>query len=268
MKRLLLCADDYAIAPGVSAAIRDLVGAGRINATSVMTVFPGLEDEAQALDAVAAGRRVSIGLHVTLTGPMAPLTAGLGPAFGTLPGWIGAAFAGRLDAAAVAAEVEAQFARFLSAFGRPPDHVDGHQHVHVLPTVRGAVLEATRRHAPEAILRDVTPTPAALRGFDAKGRLIGLFAHNFARDARRRGLATSTGFGGAYDFTKDGDFAGLMARVLGAVPEGGVVMVHPGHADATLATRDRLIVPREREYTVLAGPDFPAILQKAGVRLD
>lgn len=268
MKRLFLCADDYAIAPGVSAAIRDLVAGGRINATSVMTVFPGLEAEARALDAAAAGRRVSIGLHVTLTGPMAPLTAGLGPAFGALSGRIGAAFTGRLDRAAVVAEVEAQFARFLSAFGRPPDHVDGHQHVHVLPTVRAVVLEAARRHAPGAILRDVTPTPAALSGFDAKGRLIGLFARGFARDAGRFGLATSTGFGGAYDFTREGDFARLLAHVLAAVPAGGVVMVHPGYPDAVLATRDRLLVPREREYAVLAGPELPAILETAGVRLD
>ena len=39
-RRIWLCADDYGIAPGVNAAIRDLVARGRLNATSVMVVAP------------------------------------------------------------------------------------------------------------------------------------------------------------------------------------------------------------------------------------
>lgn len=270
MKCVVLCADDYAIAPGVSEAIRRLVAAQRINATSVMTVFPGLEEEAAALLAVAEGRGASIGLHVTLTGTFAPLTQGMAGASGTLPGLPGlvlSALSRRLDAAAVAAEVEAQFAAFARAFGRPPDHVDGHQHVHVLPVVRGAVLEATRRHAPKAWLRDVTPSPAALHGFDLKGRLIGAFASGFARDAARAGLATNRGFGGAYDFSADHDFATLLGHFLKGVPEGGLVMVHPGRVDDPLTARDPLTHQREVEYEVLHGPGLRDILDAADVRL-
>lgn len=270
MRRIVLCADDYAIAPGVSAGIRELIAAGRLNATSVMTVFPGLDAEAAALVAAAQGGQVSLGLHVTLTGPIRPLTAGMAEAGDRLPALrslIARAFAGRLDPAAVAAEVEAQFSAFIAAFGRPPDHVDGHQHVHVLPTVRPAVLEATRRHAPGAWLRDVTPAPAALRGLDLKGRLIGAFGRGFARDAAALGLATSRGFAGAYDFGGDADFAGLLEHFLAGLPEGGVAMVHPGHVDAVLPTRDPLTTPRERELAVLGGAAFPALLERAGVRL-
>ena len=50
VRRIVLCADDYGIAPGVSAAIRDLVARGRINATSAMTVARALtQAEATAL---------------------------------------------------------------------------------------------------------------------------------------------------------------------------------------------------------------------------
>ena len=38
--QIWLCADDYGISPSVNHAIRDLVGRGRINATSVMVVAP------------------------------------------------------------------------------------------------------------------------------------------------------------------------------------------------------------------------------------
>ena len=48
-RRIWLCADDYGIAPGVNAAIRDLIARGRLNATSVMVVAPALPEEAAAL---------------------------------------------------------------------------------------------------------------------------------------------------------------------------------------------------------------------------
>ncbi|MFG1480261.1 ChbG/HpnK family deacetylase [Xanthobacter sp. V4C-4] len=268
MKHVTLCADDYAIAPGVSAAIRRLIADQRLNATSVMAVFSGLGQEARALDAVAAGRQVSIGLHLTLTGGTAPLTPwNDGANMPPLRQLVLRACTGRLDTAAVAAEIDAQFLAFARAFGRPPDHVDGHQHVHVLPGIRAAVLKATRRHAPNAWLRDVCPAPAALVGLDLKGRLIGAFGHGFARDAARLGLATNTGFAGAYDFGADHDFAPLLAHFLKGVPDGAVVMVHPGHVDDPLTARDPLTHQREVEFEVLHGPALPDILEAAGVRL-
>src|SRR5688572_25331494 len=77
-RRIWLCADDYAIAPGVNAAIRDLVLRGRLNATSVMAVAPSFNrSEAISLGILNAGsRKVAIGLHVTLTAPFRPLTPG------------------------------------------------------------------------------------------------------------------------------------------------------------------------------------------------
>ncbi|MDI4663355.1 ChbG/HpnK family deacetylase [Xanthobacter autotrophicus] len=270
MKRVVLCADDYAISPGVSEAIRRLIAARRINATSVMTVFDGLIEEADCLLAAAEGTDASIGLHVTLTGTFPPLTRGIAGADGHFPALsrvVVAALSRRLDAQAVEAEVEAQFQAFLDAFGRPPDHVDGHQHVHVLPVVRKAVLTATARFAPRAWLRDVTPARAALHGFDVKGRLIGAFASGFARDATPFGLATNRGFGGAYDFSADHDFATLLTHFLKGVPDGGLVMVHPGRVDDPLTARDPLTQQREVEYAVLHGEAMPAILDAADVSL-
>ena len=50
LRRIWLCADDYGISPGVNRAIRDLIGRGRLNATSVMVVGPAIgRDEVSAL---------------------------------------------------------------------------------------------------------------------------------------------------------------------------------------------------------------------------
>ncbi|MEP9351799.1 ChbG/HpnK family deacetylase [Xanthobacter sp. KR7-225] len=266
MRRIILCADDYGLAPGVSEAIRELVERGRLNATSVMTVFEGLPEAARALDAACGGRAVSVGLHVALTGGFAPLTD---PAarFPTLPGRIAEALAGRGGRAALASEVEAQFVAFRAAFGRPPDHVDGHQHVHVLPGVRDVVIAATARHAPGAWLRDVRPARAGRGGPGLKARLIGAFGAGFPAAAAHAGLATSGRFAGAYDFSTGADFAALLARFLRGLPEGGLAMVHPGHVDALLQARDPVTGQRAREFAVLASDAFPDLLAAAGVRL-
>ena len=181
-RRIILCADDYGISPGVNAAIRDLVARGRLNATSVMVVAPSFSRaEAVALDTLnAAGERVAIGLHLTFTGPLKPLSPSYAPlvdgAFLPLATTLRLAVQQRLDMAALAAEMRAQFEAFAKAFGRPPDFVDGHQHVHLFPQVRHAALEAVAWMAPHAWARQcgsIRPAgAAALRSEGPAGRLF------------------------------------------------------------------------------------------------
>ncbi|MFZ0837557.1 MAG: ChbG/HpnK family deacetylase, partial [Xanthobacteraceae bacterium] len=69
-KRIWVVADDYGIARGVNAAIRDLLAQGAINATSVMVVASGFDErEAAALAALRAASGIAVGLHLTLTAP-------------------------------------------------------------------------------------------------------------------------------------------------------------------------------------------------------
>ena len=58
-----------------------------------------------------------------------------------------------LKPALLDAEIAGQFAAFAGAFGRAPDYVDGHQHIHLFPQVREALLRVTRHAAPHAWLR-------------------------------------------------------------------------------------------------------------------
>ncbi|WP_164738469.1 ChbG/HpnK family deacetylase [Aquabacter cavernae] len=269
MRRIIICADDYALAPGVSEAIRALIAARRINATSVMTVFPGLPEEAGRLRIAAQGTGASIGLHVTLTAGFAPLRAAPlgGTSFPSMGRLLVASLTGRVSRESVRTEVEAQFDAFEAAFGMAPAHVDGHQHAHLLPVIRDVVLDTAARRAPRALVRDCTQAPGARIGFDAKGRFISLLASGLAGQARRRGLRVNSGFSGAYALRTGGDFAALFGRFAAGLGDGGMMMVHPGHVDGVLQSRDPVHAPREAEYRVLAGPDFGALLAKAGVTL-
>jgi predicted glycoside hydrolase/deacetylase ChbG (UPF0249 family) len=265
MKRLILCADDYALAPGVSRAIRELVEAGRLNATSVMAPGAELGVEAQRLLAVARPG-LQIGLHVTLTGGLASLTAPVLPAFSPgIPPLMARSFLRLINRSVFAGEIEAQFAAFTRAFGRPPDFVDGHQHAHLLPGIRDLVVAAAQRHAPRAWLRQCSGPHGAGEGL--KGRVIAALSSGLARDAAAAGLPTNPAFSGAYDFRRAATFAEIFPRFLGGMPDGGLVMVHPGHVDEALKRVDPVHAPREAEYAYLAGERFPADLTRAGFSL-
>ena len=271
-RRIWLCADDYGIAIGVNTAIRDLIVRGRLNATSVMVVAPSFAPEAPPLAALDAERRAAIGLHLTLTAPFRPLTAGFKPAvggtFAPLASLMAAALLRRLDRAPIAAEIEAQLSAFAAAFGRAPDFIDGHQHVHLLPQVREEVLAAAKRRAPDAWVRQCgRALPLVRRLADPKGLVLDLLSRGFRARARALGVPTNPAFAGTYAFRPNADFAGKFARFLDRLPDGGVVMCHPGHVDAELARLDPLTDLREREYAYLGGDAFEAALAAHGVAL-
>jgi hypothetical protein len=175
----------------------------------------------------------------------------------------------RLDRAALAREVEAQLAAFAQGFGRPPDFVDGHQHVHIFPQIRDVVLEAAQRLAPGAWVRQcVSAGPLRGRVNDPKGLLIDALSRAVRRRARKLGIKTNPAFAGTYTYRPDADFARLFPGFLAGLPEGGLIMCHPGQVDDELKRLDPLTAVREREYAYLSSPAFSAALETYGLTLN
>ena len=255
-------------------AIRELILRGRINATSVMTVAPSFtRAEAVPLTILSAGsQRIAIGLHVTLTAPFRPLSSGYGPlrdgAFLPLKATLRAAVLRQLKPQKIAVEIGAQIKAFVAAFGRLPDFVDGHQHVHIFPQVREAVIAAVQHAAPNAWLRHCGSSLSfAKLFFDRKGLLIDHLSGALQKRASQFGLKTNPAFAGTYSFKDSADYAALFPRLLRGLPDGSVVMCHPGHVDDELKRLDTLTTVREKEYGFFVGDAFPGILEKHGVTL-
>ncbi|WP_050403692.1 ChbG/HpnK family deacetylase [Bradyrhizobium embrapense] len=266
-RRIWLCADDYGLSDGVNRAIRDLIERGRLNATSVMMVTPAIGREAAAVltASVAKSLRCAIGLHVTLTAPFRPLTMHFRPLDGDMflpfPRLLRAGLMHRLDAELVHAEVLAQLDAFHDLFGRAPDFVDGHQHAQLFPQVRDGFLRAVKERAPGAWVRQCgREGPLARQLAAPKALVLNVLSTQFRIKAQRSGLRFNPAFAGAYDFTRETDFAGLMRGFLDGLPEDGLVMCHPGFVDETLKSLDPLTTQRETEHAYLAGDDFPALL--------
>ena len=273
-RRITLCADDYGISPGVNRGIRELIAQGRLNATSVMVVGPAIgRDEIDALmQAVAQNPHCQIGLHTTLTAPFHPLTLAFRPLHGglflPLSQMLKTSLLRRLDREIIRAEILAQIATFIALFGRAPDYLDGHQHVQIFPQVRDAFLDAVKAAAPSAWVRQCGRVGAlSQRVGMPKALLLDSLSAGFRKRAKVVGVAVNPAFAGAYDFTRQSDFATLMTSFLDGLPDGGLVMCHPGYVDDVLIALDPLIDQRQREYDFLASDAFAALLTAKNVAL-
>jgi predicted glycoside hydrolase/deacetylase ChbG (UPF0249 family) len=254
MKHLFLTADDYGYHPAVDAAICALIDIGRLSGTACMTRAPGWPAAAARIG--SRHRRAGFGLHLDLT-EFAPQRRGLWPL-------IAASHAGRLDPAWLRGEITAQCMAFEDATGRPPDYVDGHQHVHQLPQIRDMLVDVLgARYAGRLPWLRIS---GARRGDGFKPRFIAaLGAPALSQRARSAGFPVMPRLLGAYGF--DAGAAGYRRRLEGwfaAADDGDAIMCHP----ATHALAGDPIGPaRALEHQVLLAADFDALLMRAGARL-
>ncbi len=272
VRPIVLCADDYAMNEGVSRGILALACIGRISATSVMANAAGWPALAPELSAFHG--RIGIGLHLTLTwgAPLGPMP-GLAPAgqFPELGPLLRRAVSGRLPLGEVADEIGRQLDSFGEAFGREPDFIDGHQHVHALPGIRQALLGvlAARGLAGRVWLRDPGDRVSAIarRRFAAgKALLVAALSRGFGAQARAAGFRTNSGFSGFSPFDLGRDLGRDFATYLVATGSSHVVMCHPGEVGYP-AGLDQVVEARRRELDYLASPAFGQLLAQKNIAL-
>ncbi|MBX9915219.1 MAG: ChbG/HpnK family deacetylase [Pseudomonadaceae bacterium] len=257
-KRLTLCADDFAQSPAISQGILQLLQAGRLSATSVMSQSPFWPALAPALQELRG--QADIGLHFNLTHPF---TASARP----LPYWLLRSQLRCLSVDALRVQFLAQIDRFTEHFGQLPDFIDGHQHVHALPVVRRALFAALEQRwtaAEKPYLR--APDKLAHAGDSAlKARVLQGLCLGFNAQAQRRGYRTTGWFAGLYSLRAEADFAALMQGWLSACAEHSLLMCHPGLPAVDL--QDPIAAARGQEYAYLQSSQFAEVCQAANVQL-
>jgi hopanoid biosynthesis associated protein HpnK len=153
--QLIVHADDFGLSEGVNLAVLYAHREGIVTSTSVMATGDAF-DHAMALAADAPS--LDIGVHLTLT-EHRPVTEGVmvaslvDDAGRFRPGIFSFAAAlarGQIDLAHVREELDAQI-RKVRATGAAISHLDGHQHVHMLPGVVRIVAELAREHGIPAV---------------------------------------------------------------------------------------------------------------------
>ncbi|MER2625225.1 MAG: ChbG/HpnK family deacetylase [Accumulibacter sp.] len=243
---------------GIDAGILQLASAGRLSAVSCLTQGATWKHQTRSLAALP----VDIGLHLNFTESFAS-----GQFFLPLPRLIAACYGRRLPAAAIAAEINAQLDAFEAGFGRPPDYIDGHQHVHQLPMLRESLLQimALRYPGQGLWLRSTRP-PSRGNSYPLKAAIIAMLgARRMRRLASAQGLPMNGRLLGVYDFSASREkYADLLRTWLAIAADGDLLMCHP----AVFAEPEDGIGPqRTREFSVLSDSRFPTWLEQQGLTL-
>ena len=150
---VIINADDYAMDGSVDAAILELAAQGVVTATSAMVLSPTWPDGRGALGRRASLPRPSSRLHSPFAGDVFPRQS--------ITGLTMRAHSGRPRPKALAKGHRPAAFAVRDDMKAPPDFVDGHQHCHLLPFVREALIDALAdRYGAEArriSLRICTP---------------------------------------------------------------------------------------------------------------
>ncbi|MBB3120040.1 ChbG/HpnK family deacetylase [Pseudoduganella violacea] len=261
MRKLILCADDFAQSSAISEGILRLLEQGRLSATSVMS-------ESREWPILAAPLRrfsqdADIGLHLNLTHDFRQGEEQVRP----LSYWLLASQLRLLSIDKLRGIFLNQIDRFCHHFGRLPDFLDGHQHIHALPCARTALFQAMEQRwsgdeRPYLRAPDLLANPGDDR---FKSHLLCLLTHGFSYQANQLGYATPSWFAGMYSLSPEADFADLMEKWLADAPSGALMMCHPG-----LEANDRddpIGASRALEYAYLASERFGEACRRLGITL-
>jgi predicted glycoside hydrolase/deacetylase ChbG (UPF0249 family) len=176
-------------------------------------------------------------------------------------------FAGRIALPDIERELDAQIARVLRS-GIRASHLDGHQHVHMLPGVRRVAGQLAKKYGIPAIrFPKEPPKPYMLRDGGSMARLLQLVALNaFCAVADTRGARRPDHFVGFF-------YGGRLSkpnlmRVLESLPKDGTceLMCHPGRQDAGSA-RTHWKYHWQEELDALTAPEIGEWLHVRGIEL-
>ncbi|XP_003419352.2 carbohydrate deacetylase [Loxodonta africana] len=287
--RLVVTADDFGYCPRRDEGIVEAFLVGAVTSVSLLVNGAAAESAAE----LARRHSIPTGLHANLSEgrPVGPARHGasslLGPE-GFFLGKMGfreAVAAGDVALSQVREELEAQLSRFRELLGRDPTHVDGHQHVHVLPGVCQVFAEALQAYGVRFTRLPLERGVGDCAWLEAPARA---FACAVGRDARaavdqfsRHGLRWTDAFVGLSTCGRHMSahrVSGALARALENVPAGHALtvelMAHPGYPsvppaggcgegpDAFSCSWERL-----HELRVLTAPTLRARLAQDGVQL-
>lgn len=277
-RALVVVADDFGIGPETSRAILEL--AGRVTGSVLLVNSPHAEASVRAWR--QAGAVLELGWHVCLTLdrpilPPAAVSSLVGPdgRFRPLGQFLSRLLTGRVPSGEIAAEMRAQYRRFIDLVGAPPGFLNGHHHIHCFPPVGRLLAELLAPQRPLPYVRRVRESARLLwqiPGARRKRLVLSLLGSLASRGHDAAGFPGNDTLAGITDppYLEDPDY---LVRWLTRIP-GDVVELtcHPGHPDPTLPGRDGtaadgLLRRRIRELELLRDDRFLDAVRRAGFAL-
>jgi predicted glycoside hydrolase/deacetylase ChbG (UPF0249 family) len=216
VKFLIINAEDFGYGHGVNRGTIELVDRGVVTSAGLMVNTPGT---AEAVRLAAERPALALGLHVNFTNEAERLVEFDDPEI-------------------CRRELHRQFEHFRDLTGRPPTHIDSHQHLHRRPACRPSFLALAEEHG--VPLRDQPPVTY-------KGGFYSQWVYKVPDPSRV-----------SFD---------ALADILSTELSHGVyeLAVHPGYPDP--AAEYVYDLDREWELQALGDPRLFGLLEQLGIRL-
>ena len=269
MKRLVVTADDFGLSPEVNAAVLEARRRGILTAASLMVGAPAWE-EAVAMAKSEPG--LPVGLHLTLVHGRPVLGSAAIPDLVDAGGRlredmasVGAAiFLSARVRAQAAAECRAQFERF-AATGLALDHVNGHNHFHIHPTVIGIIIGLAREFRVPAVRLPSAPWTAWPPVQAAAAAVMAPWTALARRRLRAAKIAANDSLQGLFETGAMDEAAWL--RVAAALGDGVTeVYCHPATATRGVLAAEMPEYRHADELAALLSPRVREALESAGAR--
>lgn len=266
---VILNADDYAMTRGISEGILALAEAGRLSSTTAIVTTDHWPTDAKAAMRLRATFATGLHLNLTFGAPLGPMPR-LAPdrILPSANSITRRALLGDLDRTEIAAEIRRQLDRFEEMAGFPPDLIDGHHHVHVLPGIRDVLLGVLEKRFPQEkpLIRDPYDSPLRIlrrRIAAGKALTVCVLSAGFRRPANGAGFRTNEGFSGFSTFGPT-PYADEFEAFLVEPGTRQMIMCHPGLPDDELGARDSIRDRRPEEHRMLASREgLPALIWRA-----
>ena len=258
-KFLIVNADDFGLCAEITTGIVKAHTDGIVTATSIVANGEYLNEGIKLLN----DNRLDAGIHLTFVGGEKPLTGritGITDDNGNfrksyreiLPNLI----TGQFDRAALKKELYAQFA-LLKDSGVQPSHIDSHQHLHLMPSVRNMTIELAKHFG----IKWVRLTTSGAEGL--KNMALNLLSGQMKLRLRKEKIGSADSFIG---FRQRGRIDErslflMMRRVKEGVTE---LMVHPGYDASEIYGWGYRWTD---ELAALTSPDIKKLLRDLEIRL-
>lgn len=265
--RLIVNADDLGLHPALDAGILRAHREGIVTSATLLVTGPTAEEAVRR----AKAQGLAVGVHLALSTRLAPAApahevpsvAPGGRLRGNWADFARAWLTGRVRREEVERELAAQVHR-ARELGVEVDHLDGHQHLHVLPGIRPLVEALARREGLPVRWPDALPRAAWLRtpGPALKTALLTVLARTAPRASGVRRVSA----GGVFEAGRLTE-AALLA-LLDALPEGDFELgCHPGEGTPHVPEDPAWTYGWQAELDALTSPRVRMRLRERGVSL-
>jgi hopanoid biosynthesis associated protein HpnK len=269
---LIVNADDFGLTHSVNRGIMQCFKNGIVTSTSLLANGKAFEDAV----AISQKNHMNIGVHLSLMDgkpvsdikKIPSLVDNNGCFYKNYISFSLRYFLSLLSHSEIETEFRAQIEKILNA-GIAPDHIDGHNHVHIFPGIFDIIIRLMKEYNIKSVR---VPCSSAIQFWSniSINSLAKVFLIFLARKARRKtlsnGFFTTDNFEGLFVSGKllKNDISKILHRLKPGITE---LMCHPGFTDNETSDLHPWGYQWENELKALCDSDIQNIIRKKKIEL-